>query len=207
MKCPKCGFDIGDYPFCPKCGTKVQQEIQEEQHLLDVMPNKQPDSEAVNDTTAVKTDQVRPDGQSKKVPVFWIIAGACLILLLIVVLATNSGNKKTSTSSSAYSSSSSSSSTYTKVGFTDSELETLACGALYDTLMSSKSKHGIAFSKSYNIDSTRYSIGSIKGDSYSGWTVKGTFSLYNDYGEYKKSGTFTARISSSGYATCSITID
>ena len=205
MKCKNCGFDIGDFPFCPACGTKAQLESQ----VLpegEILPNEQIQSDIDNEMSAGNSEGIPPKVQKGKKPIILIIAGACLMLALIIALA-SSGNSKQSKSSSTYSSSSSGSSSYTKVGFTDSELETLACSALYDTLMTSKTKQGVALSKRYNIDSTRYSIGSIKGDSSSGWTVKGTFSLYNDYGEYKKSGTFSAKISSYGYATCTISID
>lgn len=140
-----------------------------------------------------------------------------LILLVTLIINGISGSKKTTSNSTTYSSSNSSSnsssssssnsSSYSKVGYTDSELEILACSALYDELMTAKSKQGVPLSNWYNIDATTYSIGSIKGNSSDGWTVKGTFNLYNDYGVYRKSGTFTARISGYGFATCTISLD
>ena len=109
---------------------------------------------------------------------------------------TNSSN--TSSYSSGYSSN--------KSSYTDSELESLACSALYHELNSAKNKQGVPLKNLYNISSTKYSIGSIKKTGSDRWTVKGTFFLFNDYGELRKSGTFTAYISSGGNTTCSISL-
>ena len=199
MKCKNCGFDIGDFPFCPKCGSKAQEEPGEVLPV-EVLPHEQTSSEEVNDSTTEKNEDTPTVEKKNKKIIPWIIAGVCFLLFLFIVIAGNSGRSKPSASSSTNYSSSSSSS-YAKVGFTDSELEALACSALYDKLISSKSKQGVPLTNWYNIGATTYSIGSIKGNSTDGWTVKGTFNLYNDYGEYRKSGTFSVKISSFGYTT------
>lgn len=205
MKCSNCGFDVGDFPFCPKCGTQVLQKSQEAPSMETMPDDKNCSEEAPNGST----DNEKTQQKKSKRSAAWIIAGGLLLALLVGYIRNNSTTSTSTTHSSSTSSknSTSSSSYSTTTGFTNDELETLACSALYDKLMSSKTKQGVPFTNLYNIDGTKYSIGSIKGNSSEGWTIKGTFSLYNDYGKYKKSGTFSAKVSSFGYATCTISID
>lgn len=56
------------------------------------------------------------------------------------------------------------------------------------------------FKDDYDPEQTRYSIGSVSGSSESGYTVNGKYSLYDKYGNYKKSYNFTVRVRSDGYA-------
>lgn len=81
----------------------------------------------------------------------------------------------------------------------DSEVESLATRALYNQLSKNQASK-------YDIDQTTFSIASVKKDDANTWVVKGTFSLYNDYGQYKKSGTFTAYVHTNGGDFCLINL-
>ncbi len=218
MKCPNCGFDVGDFPFCPKCGTSVQKEdlstslsdtgsidnVAEEPHAdyttkKGESNNGKPTSD-INENDDKDTKELTASLFEKVKSNKKILYGAAALLLVIIIAIASSSNS----GSSSYSSSSSSS---TSSAFTESDIEDMAVLALYRELMSAKDNIGRPLAQVYDIDSTRYSIGSINGNSSDGWVVKGTFSLYNDYGEYREKGRFTANITQYGSGSCDISID
>ena len=67
--------------------------------------------------------------------------------------------------------------------YTRSEIEDQAAYSLYIKLKNE-------YSKSYNIDATTYSIGSVTEVKGGNYKVAGTFSLYDDYGRFITSKTF-----------------
>lgn len=218
MKCKNCGFDIGDFPFCPKCGTKAEmEETPAPESEVKAVPTDTP--------TVVPTVPASKEEKKEGVPKFLIVIGLALLVFIFIALgtssklsssskpSTSSSSSSSGTSSSYSSSSSSSSSSYTTYSTpkpskpSNADIERAAANALYNALMNGKDDWGYAYSKKYNIDQTRYSVGSIT-ETSTGWTVKGTFSVYDDYGQYKNSGTFTATIRESSYSglsgTCQI---
>lgn len=72
----------------------------------------------------------------------------------------------------------------------------LATEALYNKL-----KAYFLYVDDYDISQTRYTIASISGSGSTGYTVNGTYSLYDKYGNFKKRENFSVRVNSDGYAT------
>lgn len=83
-----------------------------------------------------------------------------------------------------------------KDSITKSEAESKATSALYIKL-----KAHYLYVDEYDITQTRYSVGSITGSGTSGYTVNGTYSLYDKYGNYKKSNNFSVAVDSDGHTT------
>lgn len=79
---------------------------------------------------------------------------------------------------------------------TESEAEGRATSALYIKL-----KAHYLYVDSYDISQTRYSVGSISGSASSGYTVSGTYSLYDKYGNFKERENFSVRVDSDGHTT------
>ncbi len=79
---------------------------------------------------------------------------------------------------------------------TESEAEGRATSALYIKL-----KAHYLYVDSYDISQTKYSVGSINGSASSGYTVSGTYSLYDKYGNFKKRENFSVRVDSDGHTT------
>lgn len=89
--------------------------------------------------------------------------------------------------------------------YDESYLETLATSKLYNELVNHKS--GL-LTYSYDIDSTRYSIGTIV-ENNDVYIVRGTFTLYDYYGKNSSNHyneTFTVRISGNSI-TCTTSLD
>ena len=197
MKCSKCGFEVGEYPFCSNCGNQV----------AEVPPNVVAAPFMQEDFEEQESLQLKPKRAKRKKIV--VILAICLSLgvLALVLSLTLGGSGKNSARSPARSSYGSGNSSYSRgSSMSRDDIERAAASALYSELLSQNDR-GIPFSNRYNLDSTRYSIGSITENRNGGWTVKGTFSLYDDYGKYKKSGTFIAEISEYGFGTCTIKLD
>ncbi len=125
-----------------------------------------------------------------------------LIVILIVVLFSNALNMSAAAESNRavtiaqYSS------------YSRSEIEDYAAYFLYKQLQSGTDRYGRYYRNVYNIDATRYGIGSVKETKY-GWEVNGTLSLYDDYGRFQKSGTFRVGLMSNNISlsVCGITLD
>lgn len=79
---------------------------------------------------------------------------------------------------------------------TEDEAESKATSALYIKLKALN-----IYDKSYDVSQTRYSIGSITGSASSGYTVNGTYSLYDKYGNFKERENFSVRVDSDGHTT------
>lgn len=89
--------------------------------------------------------------------------------------------------------------------YDESYLETLAASKLYNELVNHKS--GL-LTYSYDIDSTKYSIGTIVEEN-GVYIIRGTFTLYDYYGKISSnhySETFTVRISGNSI-TCTTSLD
>lgn len=129
-------------------------------------------------------------------------AGVCILIICINVFVFSDDSNNGNSSNNNYTIKT----TYTqKNDYDESYLETLAVSELYDELVNHKS--GL-LTYSYDIDSTRYSIGSIVKNN-GVYIVRGTFTLYDYYGKissnhYKE--TFTVKISGSS-ATCTTSLD
>ncbi len=125
-----------------------------------------------------------------------VVLFVLIMVMGIVACGSKTGTAESNSSEATPSSSSSnSSSSNTTVDLTDDEIEKRAAYNLYQALSETKSNPNPAF---YDIDQTTYHVASIKeghtttfGDC---WYVKGTFTLYDDYGKFYKSGTFEVRI-------------
>lgn len=74
------------------------------------------------------------------------------------------------------------------------DAEDAALSALYSKLL-------VAYGKTYEISQTRYSVGSITGSPSAGFTVSGKYSLYDKYGNYKKSNNFSVKVDCYGVGT------
>ena len=79
---------------------------------------------------------------------------------------------------------------------TKSEAESRAASALYIKL-----KAVYLYVDSYDISQTTYSVGSISGSASSGYTVSGTYSLYDKYGNFKERENFSVKVDSDGHTT------
>ena len=92
--------------------------------------------------------------------------------------------------------------------YSRSEIENYAAYFLYKQLQSGTDRYGRYYRNVYNIDATRYGIGSVKETKY-GWEVNGTLSLYDDFGRFQKSGTFRVGLMSNNISlsVCAITLD
>lgn len=92
--------------------------------------------------------------------------------------------------------------------YSRSEIENYAAFFLYKQLQSGTDRYGRYYRNVYNIDATRYGIGSVKETKY-GWEVNGTLSLYDDFGRFQKSGTFRVGLMSNNISlsVCAITLD
>ena len=88
----------------------------------------------------------------------------------------------------------------TPANLSDSEVRSRAATALYKQLLKNQASK-------YDIDQTTCSIGSVTKEDLTTWVVKGSFSLYDDYGRYKKSGTFSAYVHSYGSDYCLINLN
>ena len=75
--------------------------------------------------------------------------------------------------------------------YTRSEIEDLAAYYLYNQLKNGTEKNGSRYSDIYNIEATTYSIGSVTEVKGGNYQVKGTLSLYDDYGRIVTSKTFS----------------
>lgn len=132
-----------------------------------------------------------------------IFTGAFILILCLCILGfLNNSNNSDYNSNNNYSNNKS----YTPQNdYDESYLETLAVSQLYDKLVEHKS--GL-LTYSYNIGSTRYSIGTIVKEN-GVYIVRGTFTLYDYYGKISSNyynETFTVRIS--GYSiTCTTSLD
>ncbi len=85
--------------------------------------------------------------------------------------------------------------TKTEVGVSESRAKELAASALYSKLSS------VWGGDSYcDVTQTRYSIGSVKGNATSGYTVNGQYTLYDKYGNFKRNENFSVTVSHTGSA-------
>lgn len=78
---------------------------------------------------------------------------------------------------------------------TESKAKGLATEALYNQL-----KAYCLYVDDYDFSQTKYTIASISGSGSTGYTVNGTYSLYDKYGNFKKRENFSVRVNSDGYA-------
>ncbi len=95
--------------------------------------------------------------------------------------------------SSSYNDSSSSEKEETSHLISKSEAEELALSALYSKLVS-------VYTGPFEVSQTRYSVGSVTGSSSRGYTIKGKFSLYDKYGDYRATRKFSVEVDSDGFA-------
>lgn len=173
MNCARCGKELAiDDAFCPKCGKKVRAE---------------------SENSAVK-EFFRKFISAWRIWTFPL--GVIAFAVIIAVILTAVFPSDSSDSYSGYSYGYNYGSSYSS-GYSDETLELLATSALYEKL---KDEYGY---KAYlDIDSTRYSIGTIE-KSGSSWIVRGTYTLYNKYGEISEYGEkFRVEIYSSGLTFC-----
>lgn len=173
MKCPKCNQEIGeDSIFCPQCGEKL--------HINSSDANTSNCIYEVSSDSSAKLKQ-----QKNKKP--YIIIGSVLAIIVVIILLVISINNADSDSNY--------NSTNNDYAYNNDEkdnnnadIEQKAATALYKELKSKYSSGRI------DLNATRYSIGTTK-ETGSGWEVRGTYVLYDTYGQYYKEGTFEVIIS------------
>ncbi len=227
-KCSKCGaeLNIGSV-FCHMCGTKLisdeticknaddsitnEKDITEQTSESNINNNGYADESTVENEkkseNLLNTDNASTNSDASKKSflknhkgVLIIISVILLIVIIVIIAIAASSNNSKSNNYSSYNGYSYS------TGYTDSQLESLATTALYSKLNQTM-LHGGSLSTWYDLGSTRYSIGSIV-ENGKGWTVRGTFSLYDYYGKISSyyNCTFTVNISESGSTTCTVDI-
>lgn len=108
-----------------------------------------------------------------------------LVLLCLGICACDSNSSKVSYEDTDYE--------YNTEIITKSKAEGLAASALYRQL-----KALYIYIDDYDISQTKYSIASITGSS--DYTVNGTYSLYDKYGNFKERNNFSVEVSSDGNA-------
>ena len=126
------------------------------------------------------------------------------ISVIIVIACSLEASKSSSYNSNDYNYTTKSYYT-TKAGYDESYLETIVVSELYDELCNHKSG---MLTYSYDLGSTKYSIGSIVEDN-GVYIIRGTFSLYDYYGKISPNHyneTFTVKVSGSTY-TCTTSLD
>ena len=212
--CPECGgrmVDITNDDELDKVNTnKKDEELSEDTNSLN--SEEQNDNNLLdgenedvdNSLTEEKDDNSEADDSvSKLIDQFesvWnknkkkIIIGIVVLVIIICLIGgcnskmRGSSDYSSQSSSSNYSSSSSYSSDSYSYEMSESDAEDWA--AIYLARQLSEDKYQYNGSKSmaaYDIGSTRYSVGTITSDGNGGYVVKGTFSLYDAYGQISSS--------------------
>lgn len=97
------------------------------------------------------------------------------------------------------------------VTYTDAEIEAMAVDALvyelYYNAIYPINRMRLSELDWYDLSQTRYKVASIVATDDNEWTVKGTIALYDSYGRFKDTGTFTAYVKANGYSSCIVNID
>ncbi len=133
-----------------------------------------------------------------------LLVGIIVIAVIIGVVSSSSGNSSSSSSSYDDSYYDSYDSSYNSDNTSEDTIETLAVTALYNEL----SDH-FDYTDYYDIGSTRYSVATIT-DSGNYWVVRGTFTMYDYYGQMSSTyynETFVVTINKDTYSTsCSTSL-
>lgn len=205
MICNNCSAELAEGAlFCHKCGNKVIEPTPstDKADADSLVVPTQIESVTVAESTNNNVSELPQKGirkvinklkkTSKKKLIILICCSVLIIGTVILIVCLNLGS-----SSSSYSSS------YGSSYSTEDYLESLVTSALYNEL-----SQRFSYTDAFNLGATRYSIGSVT-ESDTQWIIRGTFSLYNYYGEITSyyNETFTVKIDKSTYrTTCNISI-
>lgn len=204
MYCKHCGAAISEKSkYCQSCGKEIEEKEKSQilkskiSFALDYCKKLLLQFKSLLFTLwqRIKND--------KKVAVISISVGVILIASIVTVIILCNQTESTTPDLSSTTTWNNSYDDYDtdddeEKDYTEEELKAMAARALYSEL-SSKSQYS-----RLDLASTKFSVGTISKDGLH-WVIKGTFTLYDNYGQIYEAGKkYTVTVNSYGVASCNI---